>query len=234
LGTTEQTYIEQARQTILGGARESMLYCYGSVQQGPGPKDIQALRDNLPELLAAAKEVAARRMVGVAAYKPPGSHPESEPRVFDFVGMLGFPLAPCHEFPTEAPAAFFSIHALKDPDFIPRLRKFVAAGKPVLITDGLARALGNESSLASPNVRLLPVKGDPKSLLQFDPEQVEDLRTFLLRPLQTTFHAPTKVALYLFADRSWVVENFNHEPSTVELNGASLTLPARGWRQQWK
>ena len=234
LGTTEPTYIEQARQTILGGARESMLFSYGTVQQGPGPKDIEALRSNLPELLAAAKEVAARQIVGVAAYKPPGSHPESEARVFDFVGMLGFPLAPCHEFPATAPAAFFSIHALKDPQFVPHLRKFVGAGKPALITDGLARALGNEPSLTAPSVRILPVKGDPKLLLQLDPGQVEDLQSFLLRPFQIRFRAPAKVALYLFSDRSWVAENFSNEPSTVEWDGLSTTIPARGWRQEWK
>ena len=32
-GTTEATYLEQARQTVLGGARESMLFCYGSLLQ---------------------------------------------------------------------------------------------------------------------------------------------------------------------------------------------------------
>ena len=30
-GTTEQTYVEQARQTILGGARESLLFCHPPV-----------------------------------------------------------------------------------------------------------------------------------------------------------------------------------------------------------
>jgi len=57
-GTTESTYIEQARQTILGGARESMLFCYGALQRDTGPKNIQALRANLPELLAMAKHLS--------------------------------------------------------------------------------------------------------------------------------------------------------------------------------
>ena len=80
-----------------------------------GPKNIEALRQNIPELLAVAEQVGRRETVGVAAYKPANSHPEKEQRVFDFVGMLGLPLVPCHEFPTDAQAAFFSIHALKDP-----------------------------------------------------------------------------------------------------------------------
>ena len=140
-GTTERTYVEQARQTVLGGARESMLFCYGSLLKGTGPKNVEALRQNIPELLAVAEQVGRRQIVGVAAYKPANSHPEKEPRVFDFVGMLGLPLAPCHEFPAEAPAAFFSIHALKDPDLPGKLAAFIAAGKPVLLTDGLAKQL---------------------------------------------------------------------------------------------
>ncbi len=99
-GTTERTYIEQARQTVLGGARESLLFCYGSLQGETGPRNVEALRAEIPDLFAVAREVQRRPVVGVAAYKPANSHPENEARVFDFVGMLGVPLVPCHEFPT--------------------------------------------------------------------------------------------------------------------------------------
>src|SRR5579859_2420749 len=63
-GTTEATYLEQARQTILAGARESMLFCYGALQNDTGPKNIEALRANLPALLAVARQVSRRQMVG--------------------------------------------------------------------------------------------------------------------------------------------------------------------------
>jgi hypothetical protein len=130
-GTSPSTYIEQARQTVLAGARESMLFCYGSLQRDTGPANIEALRANIPELLATAGEVARRLPAGIAAYKPASSHPGDEKVVFDFVGMLGLPLLPCHEFPVQAPAAFFSVHALKDPDFASKLQVFIKAGKPV-------------------------------------------------------------------------------------------------------
>lgn len=233
-GTTESTYLEQARQTVLGGARESLLFCYGSLQRETGPKNIEALRANIPELFAAAREVSRRKIVGIAAYKPANSHAEKEARVFDFVGMLGVPLAPCHEFPAQAPAAFFSVHALKDPDLAPRLAKFVHSGKPVLLTDGLAQRLTNTIDLAAPNVRVLPVKGDPKSLLDLPQAELDALRTPLLRPLKTTFRAPNQVALYLFKDGSWVVENFTDRPAEVELNGQKLTVAARGWNLRWR
>ncbi len=66
LGTTGRTYVEQARQTVLAGARESMLFCYGGLHRDSGPADIAALRDNMPELLAVAREVGRRRPEGIA------------------------------------------------------------------------------------------------------------------------------------------------------------------------
>ena len=41
LGTSPTTYLEQARQTILGGARESFLFHYGALAPG-GPSDVVA------------------------------------------------------------------------------------------------------------------------------------------------------------------------------------------------
>ena len=236
LGTTERTYIEQARQTVLGGARESMLFSYGSLRRGPGPKDILALRANVPELLAVARQVSRRATLGLAAYKPPNSHPQDEPRVFDFVGMLGLPLVPCHEFPSNAPAAFFSLHALKDPGFAAELAVFIHTGKPVLLTDGLARSLANQTELqlGAPNVHLLPLNHDPKSLLDLRQRDLDELRPSLLRPLNVTFRSPNRVGLYLFGDGSWVIENFADDDASVEFNGKPLAVAARGWAYEWK
>ena len=204
------------------------------LQGTTGPKNVEALRANIPELFRVAREVSKRDIVGLAAYKPPNSHPEQEARVFDFVGMLGLPLAPSHEFPAKAPAAFFSVHALKDPTVITGLAKFIRAGKPVLLTDGLAEQLTNKVDLAAKNVQVLPVKGDPKSLLKLSQAELDTMRGPLLRPLKATFHAPNQVALYLFKDGSWVVENFNDQPVDVELKGRKMTVSARGWTYRWR
>ncbi len=233
-GTTERTYLEQARQTVLGGARESLLFCYGSLLEHTGVKNIETLRRNIPGLLAVAEQVRRRPIIGVAAYKPANSHAENEPRVFDFVGMLGLPLVPCHEFPAEAKAAFFSVHALKDPGLPGKLAAFIAAGKPVLLTDGLAKRLSGKVDLSASNVHLLPVKGDPKSLLGLPQAELETLRAAMLRPLGHSFRAPHRVALYLFADGSWVIENFRDEAVEVELDGTTRTVAARGWVLNWK
>jgi hypothetical protein len=233
-GTTERTYLEQARQTVLGGARESMLFCYGSLLEHTGPKNVETLRKNIPELLTVAEQVGRRRIIGVAAYKPANNHPGKEGRVFDFVGMIGLPLVPCHEFPVDAPAAFFSVHAMKDPDLPARLARFIASGKPVLLTDGLADQLAGKVDLAAANVRIIPVRGEPKRLLELRRGDLDALRLPLLRPLGSSFRAPSHVALYLFADGSWVVENFNNEPVVVELAGKPQRVAPRGWAMQWK
>ncbi|HEX2971172.1 MAG TPA: hypothetical protein VHP11_02495 [Tepidisphaeraceae bacterium] len=233
-GTTESTYIEQARQTVLGGARESMLFCYGSLLQQTGPKNIEALRANIPELFTVASEVARRKIIGVAAYKPANSHPEKEARIFDFVGMLGLPLVPCHEFPADAPAAFFSLHAMKDRDLPTKLAAFIASGKPVLLTDGLAEQLKDKVDLKAPAVRVLRVKGEPKSVMDLPQSELDAIRSTLLQPLKISFRSPSRVGLYVFQDGSWVVENFNDSPVSAELNGQTLRIPARDWHYQWK
>jgi hypothetical protein len=234
LGTTERTYVEQARQTVLGGARESLLFCYGGLQGTTGPGNVAALRRHIPELLRVAGEVRRREAVGLAAYKPPNSPPEKERRVYDFVGMLGLPLAPCHQFPTHAPAAFFPVHALKDPALVPQLKAFIQSGRPVLLTDGLAERLANQVDLGATNVQGLSVKGEPKSLLDRPQAQLDALRRPLLQPFGHTFEAPNKVALYLFRDGSWVVENFNDQPVEVKLDDRSHAVEARGWVLHWK
>ena len=56
-------------------------------------------------------------------------------------------------------------------------------------------------------------------LLDLPQGDLDALRQWLLKPLGLTFKAPNRVALYLFADGSWVVENFNDRAVTVELDG---------------
>jgi hypothetical protein len=42
------------------------------------------------------------------------------------------------------------------------------------------------------------------------------------------------VALYLFSDGSWVIENFNDQPASVILHGKALEIGARDWQYDWK
>jgi hypothetical protein len=247
LGTTESNYVEQARQTILAGARESLLFCYGGLNPAAqssfpssipwptatGQGDMAALRVNMPELLATAREVQRRRPVGIAAYKPINSGGGTESRIFDYLGMVGLPLAPCHQFPTNAPAAFFSVHAFDDPNIVAEINDYIKTGRPVLMTDMLAKLLSPRLNLPAANVRVVTLPRPPDYLLVQQRAPLDDLRAPLLKALQVSFSAPDQVALYLFSPSGWVVENFNDEPVNVLLNGQVLKIAGRGWICHW-
>ena len=215
------------------GAREHAVL----LRRAPGhdwPENVEALRSEIPRLLRTAREVAKHTPVGLAAYRPPNSEAGKEARVYDFVGMMGLPLVPCHEFPTNAQAAFFPVHCLKDQDFPSKLAAFIAAGKPVLITDGLKARLESQVKLDAPNVVVLNVKGDPKSLLTWSQEALDQLRAPLLRPFKCGFKAPNRVSLQLYEGGSWVISNFNDDVASVELDGVHHKVPDRGWLNAWK
>jgi hypothetical protein len=228
-GTTEHTYVEQARQTILGGARESMLFSYDGLQRNTGPRNVEVLREHIPELLHVATEVKNRKPIGVAAYKPANSYGNQEPFVFDFLGMIGIPLLPCHEFPDDAQSAFFSTHALDNAELVRDLSRYISHVRPVLLTEGLADRLPRQVDLAQHHVRTLAIKGDPASLLELPQAAIDSIREPLVRALGYTLKSPSRVAFYPFADGSWVLESFNDRAVRAELNGEPIDIAPRGW-----
>ncbi|MEJ2703568.1 MAG: hypothetical protein P8Z79_14110 [Sedimentisphaerales bacterium] len=233
-GTTENTYVEQARQTVLADAKEMLLFCYGSLLQDTGPANVEKLRAEIPGLFKLAELVRNKPIKGVIAPKPPNSDAYDEQYVFDFVGMLGLPLVPTATIKPDAEAAFFSVHALKDPAFTGKLDKMLAANKPVLITDGLAKRLPG-LDIDNKNLTILKLDGNVRNLLKLTREQLKPIRDKLLSPLGLKFDAPNKVALYLIGEHSLIVENFNDESidATIEFSKPlraqkTLVLPNDG------
>jgi len=233
-GTSENTYVEQARQTILADAKEMLLFCYGSLLQETGPANVKQLRKEIPGLFKLAEIVRNKTIKGILAPKPPNSDADGEMYVFDFVGMLGLPLVPTAEIRSDAKAAFFAVHALKDPDCSGKLNKMLSAKKPVLITDGLAKKWKG-INLDDKNLTVLKVNGNPHNLLKLTRDELNSIRNKLLAPFGIRFDAPNKVALYLMGDNCLIVENFNDEPVNVSLELSNvvkarktLVLPVEG------
>jgi hypothetical protein len=64
-----------------------------------------------------------------------------------------------------------------------------------LLTDALAQQLTSRIKLDAPNVQVLPVKGDPKSLIELSQKQLDELRArrcarskpLLLHPMALRF-----------------------------------------------
>jgi len=195
----------------LADAKEMLLFCYGSLLRDTGPANVEKLRTEIPGLFKLAAIVRDKPIRGIHAPKPPNSDAYDEQYVFDFVGMLGLPLAPAAEVRSDAKVAFFSAHALKDPDFSGKLKKMLNAEKRVLITDGLAERLDGVN-LDDEKLVILKVNGNPRSLLELTRQQLKPIRDKLLGPLGIKFDAPNKVALYLIGEDRLIVENFNDEP----------------------
>jgi hypothetical protein len=215
-GTTEDTYVEQARQTVLADAKEMLLFCYGALLKDTGPANVEKLRAEIPDLFKLAKLVRNKPIKGIHAPKPPNSYADGEQYVFDFVGMLGLPLVPTAKIDANAKAAFFSVHALKDPKFSDKLKEMLDASKPVLITDGLAKQL-RDIRLNDDNLTVLKVNGSPKNLLALTQQQLKPIRDKLLKPFGIRFDAPNKVGLYLIGESCLIIENFNDETISATL-----------------
>jgi hypothetical protein len=233
-GTSENTYVEQARQTVLADAREMLLFCYGSLLRETGPANVKKLRKEIPGLFKLAELVRNKPIKGVHAPKPPNSDADGEMYVFDFVGMLGLPLVPADKIRSDVKAAFFAVHSLKDPAFSDKLKKMLGAKKPVLITDGLAKKIKGVN-LNDENLTVLKINGNPHNLLKLTRDELNSIRNKLLAPFGIRFDAPNKVALYLIGDNCLVVENFNDVPVDASLEfpnvvkgRKSLVLPVDG------
>ncbi len=229
--TTVNTYLEQARHTVLGDGREMILWCY-SGHLGAAPK-MEALSKELPGLIKLAKIVRGKPIKGVHLLKPGNSEPLDEEWVCSFLGTLGIPFVPASEIDEQAASAVFPVQALKDPYFPAALQRMLDKGTPVVITDGLAKQLaGNQAILENKNLTVLKVQGSPKTLLKLTREELKPIRDKLLAPMGLKFDAPNEVELYLFGADYFVVENFNDEAVDVTLDfprvlkvKKALTLP---------
>lgn len=77
--------------------------------------------------------------IGIAAYKPYQS--TGEDFLHNYLGMIGIPIDLHPDFPTNADLVLLTESAKFDPDIVPKIKNQLRAGKSVVITSGLLRAL---------------------------------------------------------------------------------------------
>ena len=77
--------------------------------------------------------------VGIASYKPFQS--SGEDFLHNYLGMIGIPVDLHPEFPTNAGLMLLTETAKADPDIVTKIKGQLVAGKSVVITSGLLRAL---------------------------------------------------------------------------------------------
>jgi hypothetical protein len=77
--------------------------------------------------------------IGIASYKP--FHSTGEDFLHNYLGMIGIPIDLRPEFPTNANLILLTECAKFDPDIVAKIKGQLRAGKSVVITSGLLRAL---------------------------------------------------------------------------------------------
>jgi hypothetical protein len=79
--------------------------------------------------------------IGIASYKPFNS--TGEDFLQNYLGMIGIPIEMHPYFPTNANMVLLTEEAKADPDIVAKIKGRLRAGKSVVITSGLLRALQN-------------------------------------------------------------------------------------------
>ena len=244
-GTNAVTYLDQALVTVLAGAPEVFLFHYGSLISPQYKEQTETLAAHRKEFEDLSKLVG--NWAGIPAYKPFSSEPGNEPNVFDQVGMLAIPLAPTARFPDKARAALFTLHSLKDVEFVPKLASFLKSGGTALVSEGLAHALNGDPRLPSADPVNLPkekyllrVQEGSGNLVVFSDslprltyvdssnriaqmaaaqqEALSELRKIVEEFTVTSPDAPPRVAIFPLGARAGVV-NFTELPVACRIVG---------------
>ena len=158
-------YAEQIEDTLFAKAREFTVFEWSAMTR-PFETGNRATGENLPtffnfsgmsngvaaptwaRVAGYSLEEADRLLgqlgspIGIASYKPFHSH--GEDFLHNYFGMIGIPIDLRPEFPTNANLVLLTECASFDPDIVAKIKSQLRAGKSVVITSGLLRALQNK------------------------------------------------------------------------------------------
>ncbi|MFZ2146176.1 MAG: hypothetical protein WAV28_03065 [Sedimentisphaerales bacterium] len=163
----EYDFLDQAYTSVLAGAKELVFFNFGNLMEGhPDHEKIIAEFDRLADLAAFVRE---HPVVGVPAYKPPNSDPAGDMYIMDFLGMLGIPLIPVHEFPESAPVIFLPAQAAADSNLLEHINKALSRGAHLIFTTSLLVALPGGNELArtikvGTNIQSKPIRASLMTL----------------------------------------------------------------------
>lgn len=79
------------------------------------------------------------RPIGIKSYRPP--HATGDDYLHNYLGMLGIPIDLQPEFPVDASVVLLTEAARSDPDIVTKIERQLLAGKVVVVTAALYRAL---------------------------------------------------------------------------------------------
>lgn len=214
--TTPPTYLEQARQTILGHAKETMLFCFRSLEEEqPGMDDTAALRKERPGLDELAYLTENKAIVGVSVPKQPDVDAAEERYLSSFYGMLGIPVCPETELDEGAKSVLLGAQALGYPgvrDYVLAMRE---KGAALAYSKAFLRVTGLDAQAGVP---VVDPGEDNWSLMDMPEATLNALRDHLTLPLGLKLRAPSRVALNLYDNDMEVLQNFNDFDVDIELD----------------
>jgi len=154
-------YAEQLWDTLFAKARQMTLFEWSAmcrpVEPGARPWENlptsfsyhELLQDKTNETIAAVAGYSLAQAdkflgklgnpTGIASYKPYNS--SGEDFLHNYLGMIGIPIDLQPEFPTNASLVLLTESAKADPGIVAKIKNQLRAGKSVVITSGLLRAL---------------------------------------------------------------------------------------------
>jgi hypothetical protein len=224
LGTDPTYYLEQARMTVLGGAREAMLFNFGALMQDElGKRDVAAWRKELPLHFDLARLIAGRTPRGLLGWKPPNSPPGNDRNLHALLGMAGFPVVAAHRFDASAPGFVFGMQTQADAQWRKAWRVATVSGRAVVASADFGAAAPGSSGAP---VVTLPANRDANrfdALADMPQSELDALRDRATASLGVRFHAAYGVGLFLFGSDTVVLQSFRDEPTACELDIA-------GWK----
>lgn len=141
---TPENFIDQAFLSVLAGAGELTLFNLGDVAgEHPGDK---LLARRMPELFELSDKVRSHAPRGVAFYKPPSSEADDNLYLADYLAMIGLPILPVSDFPTEAKVAFLPAQAAADAGCLAKTKALLRSGATVVMTPAFIRKAGPEAA----------------------------------------------------------------------------------------
>ena len=141
----EYDFLDQAYMSILAGARELVFFNLGDLISGH--PDHEKILNEFDQLADLATFIQRHPVNGIPAYKPPNSDPAGDMYLMDFLGMLGIPIIPVHNFPKDAPVIFLPAQSAADPDLLQKVRKASEDGVHVIVTTNLLNMLPHREQL---------------------------------------------------------------------------------------
>jgi len=215
-GTLPPTYLEQARNTIIGGAKESLLFCYKQLHESKdGIRNLNALRPEIEDLHKLAYLIENKKNIGVSVPKKPNADAESEKYIAGMYAMLGIPVEPEVELDNKAKAVILGSQAIKYQNIRIYAQNMLEAGRTVAFTEGFLNYTNfdapTESIIFKPN-------GDIWNLTKIPQKELDFMRNILTAPFGVKLSAPSKVSLSLFDDDMEIIQNFNDFDVNIKLD----------------